>query len=150
MIAEEWDREIADGFEWQQRWEAVFSSSFERADNEALTEAAAPEMVGSTAVVVVLSGCQIIISNCGDSRAVLCRGTETIPLTVDQKVLYVCLNLCLQPHYDVIHIFFISLLFLFKYYCLLLLDTSNFYRTDLCLQHCPYYKSPVRHYLCYQ
>ncbi|KAM7509588.1 hypothetical protein LguiA_020041 [Lonicera macranthoides] len=106
VIAEEWDREIGDGIEWQQRWEAVFSSSFERADNEALTEAAAPEMVGSTAVVVVLSGCQIIISNCGDSRAVLCRGTETIPLTVDQKVLYVCLNFCLQPNYDLIHVFF--------------------------------------------
>ncbi|XP_056166520.1 protein phosphatase 2C 51-like isoform X2 [Syzygium oleosum] len=47
--------------------------------------AAAPEMVGSTAVVVILSGCQIIASNCGDSRAILCRGTQTIPLTVDQK-----------------------------------------------------------------
>uniref|UniRef100_A0A5B6Z6T3 protein-serine/threonine phosphatase n=1 Tax=Davidia involucrata TaxID=16924 RepID=A0A5B6Z6T3_DAVIN len=85
VVAEEWDRETVDGFEWHQRWEATFSSSFERADNEVLTEAAAPEMVGSTAVVVVLSGCQIITSNCGDSRAVLCRGTETIPLTVDQK-----------------------------------------------------------------
>ncbi|KAA8542461.1 hypothetical protein F0562_023404 [Nyssa sinensis] len=73
------------GLEWHKRWEATFSSSFERADNEFLTEAAAPEMVGSTTVVVVLSGCQIIISNCGDTRAVLCRGTETIPLTVDQK-----------------------------------------------------------------
>lgn len=61
------------------------SSSFERADNEVLSEAAAPEIVGSTAVAVVLSGCQIIVSNCGDSRAVLFRGTESIPLTVDQK-----------------------------------------------------------------
>ncbi|KAA8534924.1 hypothetical protein F0562_029860 [Nyssa sinensis] len=85
VVAEEWDRKAVDGLEWHKLWEATFSSSFERADNEVLTEAAAPEMVGSTAVVVVLSGCQIIISNCGDSRAVLCRGTETIPLTVDQK-----------------------------------------------------------------
>nr|GEU51062.1 protein phosphatase 2C 56-like [Tanacetum cinerariifolium] len=85
VIAEEWDQETVDGFKWKQKWEAVMSSSFERADNEVLTEAAAPEIVGSTAVVVVLSGCQIIVSNCGDSRAVLCRGTETIPLTVDQK-----------------------------------------------------------------
>ncbi|KVI01211.1 Protein phosphatase 2C [Cynara cardunculus var. scolymus] len=85
VIAEEWDQEAADGFKWQQRWEAVMSSSFERADNEVLSEAAAPEIVGSTAVAVVLSGCQIIVSNCGDSRAVLCRGMETIPLTVDQK-----------------------------------------------------------------
>ncbi|KAI3709574.1 hypothetical protein L2E82_39340 [Cichorium intybus] len=85
VIAEEWDQEASNGYKWQQRWESVMSSSFERADNEVLTEAAAPEIVGSTAVAVVLSGCQIIVSNCGDSRAVLFRGTETIPLTVDQK-----------------------------------------------------------------
>ncbi|CAK9137044.1 unnamed protein product [Ilex paraguariensis] len=85
VVAEECDRKTVDGFEWQQRWEAAFCSSFERADNELLTEVTAPEMVGSTAVVVILSGCQIITSNCGDSRAVLCRGTETIPLTIDQK-----------------------------------------------------------------
>ena len=50
----------------EEKVEAVMSSSFERADNEVLTEAAAPEIVWSTAVVVVLSGCQIILSNCGD------------------------------------------------------------------------------------
>ena len=86
MVAEEWDRETVDGLEWRQRWEAALSSSFGRADNEVVTEAVAPDMVGSTAVVAVLSSCQIIISNCGYSRAVLCRGNETIPLTVDQKV----------------------------------------------------------------
>ncbi|XWS69936.1 hypothetical protein CRYUN_Cryun03dG0006100 [Craigia yunnanensis] len=83
VIAEEWDMVESSG--WQGKWEVAFSNSFEKADNEVLTTAAAPEMVGSTAVVVVLSGCQIITSNCGDSRAVLCRGTETISLTVDQK-----------------------------------------------------------------
>ncbi|XP_002514226.2 probable protein phosphatase 2C 6 [Ricinus communis] len=83
VIAEELDRETIDGSEWQRKWEAAFTGGFKRADNEVLKEA--PEMVGSTAVVVVLSGCQIITSNCGDSRAVLCRGTRTIPLTVDQK-----------------------------------------------------------------
>ncbi|KAM1072659.1 hypothetical protein ACFX13_018147 [Malus domestica] len=85
VIAQEWDRETIDGYEWQRRWEAAFSIGFERADNELMAESVAPEMVGSTAVVTVLSGCQIITSNCGDSRALLCRGTETIPLTVDQK-----------------------------------------------------------------
>ncbi|XP_021276734.1 protein phosphatase 2C 56-like isoform X2 [Herrania umbratica] len=85
VIAEEWDREMVESSGWKRRWEVAFSSSFERADDEVRTAAVAPEMVGSTAVVVVLSGCQIITSNCGDSRAVLCRGTETIPLTVDQK-----------------------------------------------------------------
>ncbi|XP_008242497.1 PREDICTED: protein phosphatase 2C 56-like [Prunus mume] len=85
VIAQEWDRETVDGYEWQRKWETAFSIGFEKADNELLEEAIAPEMVGSTAVVAILSGCQIITSNCGDSRAILCRGTETIPLTVDQK-----------------------------------------------------------------
>ncbi|VVA10481.1 PREDICTED: phosphatase [Prunus dulcis] len=85
VIAQEWDRETVDGYEWQRKWETAFSIGFEKADNELLEEAIASEMVGSTAVVAILSGCQIITSNCGDSRAVLCRGTETIPLTVDQK-----------------------------------------------------------------
>lgn len=86
-IAEEWDRGIAQSTEWKRRWEAVFTSGFEKTDNKIVTDAVAPEMVGSTAAVVVLSRCQIITTNCGDSRAVLCRGTQTIPLTVDQKVL---------------------------------------------------------------
>ncbi|XP_062090895.1 probable protein phosphatase 2C 6 [Humulus lupulus] len=85
VIAEEWARDTIEYNEWQRKWETAFSIGLERADNDLLTENVAPEMVGSTAVVAVLSGCQIITSNCGDSRAVLCRGTQTIPLTVDQK-----------------------------------------------------------------
>ncbi|KAJ7969544.1 Protein phosphatase 2C [Quillaja saponaria] len=57
-IAEEWDRETVDLL---------------------------PKWLDQLPVVVVLSRCQIITSNCGDSRAILCRGTRTIPLTVDQK-----------------------------------------------------------------
>lgn len=87
VIAGEWTRETIADYEWKRRWETAFSVGFERADSEVMTETIAPDMVGSTAVVVVLSGCQIITSNCGDSRAVLCRGTQTIPLTVDQKVI---------------------------------------------------------------
>ncbi|KAL1363505.1 hypothetical protein HN51_011712 [Arachis hypogaea] len=85
VIAEEWERQIESYSEWQRRWEAVFSNGFERTDNEISSDEVAPEMVGSTASVVVLSGCQIITSNCGDSRVVLCRRAQTIPLTVDQK-----------------------------------------------------------------
>ncbi|CAN0901480.1 Protein phosphatase 2C 56 [Linum grandiflorum] len=85
VIAEEWDRETVGGYEWQRRWEAALSGGFERTDDEIAAEAVAPEIVGSTAVVVVLSSCQIITSNCGDSRALLCRGTQAIPLSVDQK-----------------------------------------------------------------
>ncbi|KAL2928271.1 Protein phosphatase 2C 56 [Bienertia sinuspersici] len=85
VIAEELNREGLDGPVWQKKWKEVFSSGFKRADDEVVSEAKASEMVGSTAVVAVVSGCQIILSNCGDSRAVLCRRTQTIPLTVDHK-----------------------------------------------------------------
>lgn len=84
VIADEWGQDTVAVTEWQRRWEVALTNGFERTDNDVATEVAS-DMVGSTAVVVVLSGCQIITSNCGDSRAVLCRGTETIPLTVDQK-----------------------------------------------------------------
>ncbi|CAI0628633.1 unnamed protein product [Linum tenue] len=88
VIAEEyWDRETAgeEDDQWRRRWEATFTGGFGKADDEILAEAVAPEIVGSTALVVVLSCCQIITSNCGDSRALLCRGTQAIPLSVDQK-----------------------------------------------------------------
>lgn len=87
VIAEQWDQPSIDGFEWQKKWKEAFSSGFKRADDQVTTEAVASEMVGSTAVVAVVSSCQIILSNCGDSRAVLCRRTQTIPLTVDHKVI---------------------------------------------------------------
>ena len=104
VILEEWDRDqTIDSCEWQRRWEATFCSGFGRADNEVLTEAVAPEMVGSTAVVVVLSGCQIITSNCGDSRAVLFRRTEAIPLTVDQKVISKSFNAFCALFFKAIH-----------------------------------------------
>ncbi|CAI9768345.1 unnamed protein product [Fraxinus pennsylvanica] len=43
------------------------------------------DAVGSTAVVAVVSPDKIIVSNCGDSRAVLCRNGVAIPLSTDHK-----------------------------------------------------------------
>ncbi|XP_075513425.1 protein phosphatase 2C 37-like [Primulina tabacum] len=43
------------------------------------------EAVGSTAVVAIMTPEKIIVSNCGDSRAVLCRNGVAIPLSVDHK-----------------------------------------------------------------
>lgn len=85
VVAEEWKKESIPISEWRKRWEGTFCSSFERTDDETVAKGEATDMVGSTAVVVILSSCQIITSNCGDSRAVLCKGAETFPLTVDQK-----------------------------------------------------------------
>ncbi|KAH0864081.1 hypothetical protein HID58_081292, partial [Brassica napus] len=52
---------------------------------EMVLEAVSPETVGSTAVVALVCSSHIIVSNCGDSRAVLLRGKESMPLSVDHK-----------------------------------------------------------------
>lgn len=46
----------------------------------------ARDTVGSTAIVAIVCTSHIIVANCGDSRAVLCRGREAIALSVDHKV----------------------------------------------------------------
>ncbi|XAR66246.1 Phosphoprotein phosphatase [Bertholletia excelsa] len=43
------------------------------------------DAVGSTAVVAVVTPEKIVVSNCGDSRAVLCRNGVAIPLSADHK-----------------------------------------------------------------
>ncbi|KAG6524691.1 protein phosphatase 2C 50-like [Zingiber officinale] len=97
--------------DWKKLWEKSFVVCFQNIDDEvggkesnrtmgstvdtfneddhhysrALSEPIAPETVGSTAVVAVVCPTQIIVANCGDSRAVLCRGKQPIPLSVDHK-----------------------------------------------------------------
>lgn len=44
------------------------------------------DTVGSTAVVAVVGPSEIVVANCGDSRAVLCRGGAPVPLSSDHKV----------------------------------------------------------------
>ncbi|XP_052175010.1 protein phosphatase 2C 37-like [Diospyros lotus] len=43
------------------------------------------DAVGSTAVVAVVAPDKVVVSNCGDSRAVLCRNGVAVPLTSDHK-----------------------------------------------------------------
>ena len=42
-------------------------------------------LVGTTAVVALVGSRMIYVANCGDSRAVLCREGEALPLTDDHK-----------------------------------------------------------------
>lgn len=88
---------------WQMKWERAFADCFHKVDvevgggifrrdgkgevvvEEDSADRIAPETVGSTAVVAVVGACQIIVSNCGDSRAVLSRGGRAIALSVDHK-----------------------------------------------------------------
>ncbi|KAF3952451.1 hypothetical protein ACB098_06G154400 [Castanea mollissima] len=80
-------------------WKVTMEKSFDRMDKE-VQESSGPVMgsncrcdpqtpqcdaVGSTAVVAVVTPEKIIVSNCGDSRAVLCRNGVAVPLSVDHK-----------------------------------------------------------------
>ena len=73
-------------------WEKVMRSCFWKMDEEVRTGGggcgggAKVEMVGSTAVVVVVGKEEVVVANCGDSRAVLCRGGVAVPLSRDHKV----------------------------------------------------------------
>lgn len=81
-------------------WKEMMTTSFSRMDKEITDWSAAAggsspcrcelrtpqcDAVGSTAVVAVVTPEKIIVSNCGDSRAVLCRKGTAVPLSVDHK-----------------------------------------------------------------
>ncbi|KAA3457043.1 putative protein phosphatase 2C 51 [Gossypium australe] len=74
-------------------WEKVMSACFEKMDEEVTgvecgTTAAVDEVMetmGSTAVVVLVSREEVVVANCGDSRAVLCRAGTAVALSHDHK-----------------------------------------------------------------
>lgn len=77
-------------------WTGAMERSFARMDAEVMIggrgdsascrcEAHKCDHVGSTAVVAVVEERRIVVANCGDSRAVLCRDGAPVPLTSDHK-----------------------------------------------------------------
>jgi protein phosphatase 2C len=58
---------------------------FGKMDSEVAGDTAV-RTVGSTAVVAVVSTTEIVVANCGDSRAVIGRAGEAIDLSTDHKV----------------------------------------------------------------
>lgn len=90
--------------DWSSRWRKVMEACFLKIDEEVggvcptggcntvegnpscCVNPIAPDNVGTTAVVAVIGPCQIIVANCGDSRAVLSRGGNVVPLSRDHKV----------------------------------------------------------------
>lgn len=93
--------DLAEG--WASNWENLMTSCFLKIDKEVggvcptgecddgdgtstcCVNAIAAENVGTTAVVAVVGSSQIIVGNCGDSRAVLSRDGKAIPLSKDHK-----------------------------------------------------------------
>ncbi|XP_047940608.1 protein phosphatase 2C 16-like isoform X3 [Salvia hispanica] len=73
----------------EELWTRVFTRCFLKVDGEVGGEGGrapiARETVGSTAIVAIVCTSHIIVANCGDSRAVLCRGREAVALSVDHK-----------------------------------------------------------------
>ncbi|RAL37098.1 hypothetical protein DM860_004020 [Cuscuta australis] len=86
--AKEDDLEVG-GIKWKEHWEKALCSCFQKVDDEVGGGTSkgdiAPEAVGSTALVAILCPTHLIVSNCGDSRAVLCRSKLPVPLSVDHK-----------------------------------------------------------------
>ncbi|XP_030948605.1 probable protein phosphatase 2C 75 isoform X2 [Quercus lobata] len=95
---EEHDEEEEEEEGLEERWRRVMRKSFERMDAVALSTCACGcvgykcgchlvevALGGSTAVVALLTPDHIVVANCGDSRAVLCRGGVAIPLSQDHK-----------------------------------------------------------------
>ncbi|XP_011002618.1 PREDICTED: protein phosphatase 2C 37 [Populus euphratica] len=95
-------KEEVEGFEEEEsvEWKETMKRSFMKMDKEVENccvegdnssncrcELQTPrcDAVGSTAVVAVVTPEKIIVSNCGDSRAVLCRNGVAIPLSSDHK-----------------------------------------------------------------
>lgn len=62
----------------------AFTNAFLKTDDEFGTDENSA-LVGTTAVIALVGNRQLYLGNCGDSRAVLCRGGVAIPLTEDHK-----------------------------------------------------------------
>ncbi|KAF9675396.1 hypothetical protein SADUNF_Sadunf09G0028000 [Salix dunnii] len=91
---------VREEVENKEEWKSAMERSFRRMDKEVIAwnqgmkirascrcEMQTPESdaVGSTAVVAVVTPDKIIVANCGDSRAVLCRNGKPLPLSSDHK-----------------------------------------------------------------
>ncbi|KAL9240524.1 hypothetical protein vseg_014732 [Gypsophila vaccaria] len=89
VIAEEMTGDTGADTWGKGEWGGVMERSFERVDGEVCGGRKAEEVeemtVGSTAVAVVVGEDVVVVANCGDSRAVLCRDGLAVPLSTDHK-----------------------------------------------------------------
>ncbi|GER54650.1 protein phosphatase 2C [Striga asiatica] len=93
IVGEEIEKGESSSFSWEQTMVQSFSKmDFEAGSRNTVASPCRCELrtpqcdaVGSTAVVALLTPDKIVVSNCGDSRAVLCRNGVAVPLSVDHK-----------------------------------------------------------------
>lgn len=91
---EEWRLRSGGEEEEETEWERVMRASFSKMDREVggahregdSETGEEDTTTGSTALVVLVGEEEIVVANCGDSRAVLCRGGAAVPLSHDHKV----------------------------------------------------------------
>ncbi|GAV78309.1 PP2C domain-containing protein [Cephalotus follicularis] len=90
---------VREEFGREKEWKSAIERSFMRMDKEVIAtneevvgancrcELQTPECdaVGSTAAVAIITPDKIIVANCGDSRAVLCRNGKAVALSTDHK-----------------------------------------------------------------
>lgn len=80
--------EIGDGKNGEKDWDKLMEESFLKMDEEVNDQSEFVGSMGSTAVVAVVGDNEIVVANCGDSRAVLARGGVAVPLSNDHKVVF--------------------------------------------------------------
>ncbi|KAI3705735.1 hypothetical protein L1987_75976 [Smallanthus sonchifolius] len=78
------EMEIGNGSMKEMDWERLMVESFAKMDEE-VNETDIAGSMGSTAVVAVVGDEEIVVANCGDSRAVFSRGGAAVPLSYDHK-----------------------------------------------------------------
>ncbi|XP_057798647.1 protein phosphatase 2C 51-like [Salvia miltiorrhiza] len=66
-------------------WDRVMAVGFRKMDEEVNKSGALVASTGSTAVVAVVGEEEVVVANCGDSRAVLSRGGVAVQLSDDHK-----------------------------------------------------------------
>jgi hypothetical protein len=78
-----------DNDEGVEYWERVMEGCFGKMDEEVRGNGVG-KTVGSTAVVAVVGEEEVVVANCGDSRAVMCSGGVALALSKDHKVRVLC------------------------------------------------------------
>lgn len=83
---EEWKKTMERSFTRMDKEAVLWSETVVRANCKCELQTPNCDSVGSTAVVSIITPDKIVVANCGDSRAVLCRNGIPVPLSIDHKV----------------------------------------------------------------